>query len=597
MLTPVRLYTMRPQSGPFRPIFELLEAREVPAVAFQSLPTVPSFDPETLANLRNLAQQGRANGLQQNIFIKAGDSNTATTEYLTNLGNPATTSGALPADLTDTLNTFRAPISATGTNSFNRVSSAAVSGWTSREVDRTIAGEIQATRAGVALIMIGTNDTALTPFEEYKQRLASIVDQVMAQGAIPVLLTIPHLMYRAPSSDDAAAARNQAISDLADLKNVPVINLWNALNSVPLLGLKNDLVHLNVSPNGSGALGPADLAYGQNVRAFLILQTLTELRKQVLSYDAAKVAAETQTFWNPLQAGGHYLVTGSDAGQPAVITVTDPKTGTRLGQIQPFEASFLGGVRVAQGDLDGDGIPDIVAAAGPTGGPVIKIYSGKTGQPMASFFAYEESFRGGVTVAVGDENGDGKNELAIGSGVGGGPRVRVFQGPGTQLLRDFMALDPNFRGGVNVAIGGFGLATSAGDSGGPIVQLFDPGATQSRAAFFVYDPSFRGGVNLSAGDLNGDGQQELYTAAGPGGGPHIRIWNPKESSEVASFVASANSSVRGYRVTGSSGQVFVASSSGPAQPVRSYSPSGQLLNSFGTAGEEFLLNGVNLAAG
>jgi hypothetical protein len=574
---------------------DLLESREMPAVAFQSLPSVPSFDPQTLANLRNLAQVGRAKGLQHNIFAKAGDSTSAPPEFLTNLGNPATTSGSLPPELSDTLQTFRAPIGGTGSNSFNRFSSVAIPGWTSREVDSNISAEISATRAGIVIIMIGTNDTALVPFEEYKQRLASIADKVIARGAIPIFTTIPHLRYRVPSSEDSAAARNQAIADVADQKKIPVINLWNALESAPRFGLKDDLVHLNVSPNGSGALGAADLAFGQNLRAYLVLQTLYVLRRDVLNYNAAEVAAQIPSFWNPLQPGTHYLVTGSDAGQPSVITVTDPNTGIRVAQVKPFESAFLGGVRVASGDLNGDGYPEIVAAAGPGGGPAIKIFSGQTGEPISSFFAYESTFTGGITVSVGDENGDGKNELAIGSGVGGGPRVRIFQDAGNTLLRDFLALDPNFRGGINVAIGEFGLATSAGDSGGPIVQLFDPGSTQTRTAFFAYDPNFRGGVNISVADLQGDGQPELITTAGPGGGAHIRIWNPKDNTEQASFIA-VNSSLSGYRAAAVPGRVYVASASGPAQPIQIYSNSGERLSTIGTASESFLLNGVFLSS-
>src|SRR4051794_7920963 len=64
--------------------------------------------------------------------------------------------------------------------------------------------------------------------------------------------------------------------------------------------------------------------------------------------------------------------------------------------------AFTGGVSVAAGDVNGDGFPDIVTGAGPTGGPHVKAFSGKDGSELFSFYAYDAGFTGGVNVAVGD---------------------------------------------------------------------------------------------------------------------------------------------------------------------------------------------------
>src|SRR3569623_507570 len=45
-----------------------------------------------------------------------------------------------------------------------------------------------------------------------------------------------------------------------------------------------------------------------------------------------------------------------------------------------FAPAVTGGGRVAVGDFTNDGFPDVVAAAGPGGGPAIKILDGKTGE-------------------------------------------------------------------------------------------------------------------------------------------------------------------------------------------------------------------------
>ncbi len=72
----------------------------------------------------------------------------------------------------------------------------------------------------------------------------------------------------------------------------------------------------------------------------------------------------------------------------------------------------------------------------------------------SQFFAYSPNFRGGVNVAAGDIDGDGKDEIITGPGVTGGPHIRIFSPTGL-LQTAFYAFAPNFAGGVNVCAGNF----------------------------------------------------------------------------------------------------------------------------------------------
>ena len=56
------------------------------------------------------------------------------------------------------------------------------------------------------------------------------------------------------------------------------------------------------------------------------------------------------------------------------------------------------------------------------------MFSGADGTRLFSFFAFNPAFSGGVTVAVGDVNGDGFGDIIVGAGPGGGPSVSVFSG-------------------------------------------------------------------------------------------------------------------------------------------------------------------------
>ncbi|MDD5715153.1 MAG: hypothetical protein PHF98_00425, partial [Patescibacteria group bacterium] len=93
-----------------------------------------------------------------------------------------------------------------------------------------------------------------------------------------------------------------------------------------------------------------------------------------------------------------------------------------------------------------DGVDEIIAGAGNGGGPHVRIFK-RDGTLLNQFFAYAESFRGGVNVAAGDINGDGVDEIIAGAGNGGGPHVRIFKRDGT-LLNQFFAYAESFRGGV-----------------------------------------------------------------------------------------------------------------------------------------------------
>ena len=80
------------------------------------------------------------------------------------------------------------------------------------------------------------------------------------------------------------------------------------------------------------------------------------------------------------------LVLGASAGSDPVVTVVDPITNQQVFQFMPFEQSFRGGVSVAVGDLVGDDTPDIAVAAASNGGPRVAIFDGQTGKVVQDFF-------------------------------------------------------------------------------------------------------------------------------------------------------------------------------------------------------------------
>jgi hypothetical protein len=243
----------------------------------------------------------------------------------------------------------------------------------------------------------------------------------------------------------------------------------------------------------------------------------------------------------------------TSSGGSSTVTLYDPVTGAEAGTAVPFPG-FSGPIKVVSGDFNNDGVADIIAGAGFGGGPAIAILDSQTGQVMESFFAFDPAFTGGVFVAVQDVNGDGILDIIASAGPGGGPEVRIFNGSNLSVLRSFYAYAEDFTGGVSVASIDFNndgildLVTGAGPGGGPHVKVFDGATNAIISQWYAYATDFTGGVFVAAGDIGNDGNIEVVTGAGPGGAPVVAVWDPYTGALLAQFMAYAEDFTGGVRV-------------------------------------------------
>jgi autotransporter-associated beta strand protein len=257
---------------------------------------------------------------------------------------------------------------------------------------------------------------------------------------------------------------------------------------------------------------------------------------------------------------------GAGAGGAPTARVFSPD-GKPLFDVLAFEGTFTGGVRTAVGDVNGDGVPDLIVGSGPGRVAEVRVFDGVSHDQVMTFSPFAD-FTGGTFVATGDFNGDGFGDVVVTPDEGGGPRVSILSGKDRTVLANFYGIDdPNFRGGARAAVGdvnGDGqpdLVVAAGFGGGPRVAVFDGdtlGTTQTRLVgdFFVFEQTLRNGVYVTTGDLDGDGKDDLIFGGGPGGGPRVfglsaaemLKGNQGDSAVVANFFAGNPDNRGGVRV-------------------------------------------------
>jgi hypothetical protein len=204
--------------------------------------------------------------------------------------------------------------------------------------------------------------------------------------------------------------------------------------------------------------------------------------------------------------------------------------GTQKTGFYAYDPSFIGGVDVASGDVDGDGIDEIITGT-KTGAPHVQVFDTE-GKIKASFYAFDPNFTGGVNVGSYDIDGDGKYEVLVGAGAGGSPRVRVLKLDGSEVL-SFYAYAESFAGGVDVASGDVTgnsddeILTVPGPGGSAHLRTFGKNGVALSNGFNAYEAytGYTGGARISVGNIiKSTAKDEVIVGPNLNGGPHFRLF-------------------------------------------------------------------------
>ncbi len=256
------------------------------------------------------------------------------------------------------------------------------------------------------------------------EKLSGTQDSRINNGAIVTKVTVPPedgivLIRRTEATEVRGASfQNGSFLQVFDNQGNRLRNAFFA-NRDDVPGGANVLT-VDLDRNGQD-----DLIYSQNGQVTIRLNggAVTNVRPYGTGYRGGIELAAGQTD----RGAAWELILTPSAGRETTVVITDTR-GRALRSWLAYRKEFKGGATVAIGDFDGNGLREIMTGPGKGGGPHIRSFKTDGATWSGAFFAFDSNTSGGARVAAGDVDGDGKDELVVGSGPGLAPRIRVYDG-------------------------------------------------------------------------------------------------------------------------------------------------------------------------
>ncbi len=223
------------------------------------------------------------------------------------------------------------------------------------------------------------------------------------------------------------------------------------------------------------------------------------------------------------------IITVPGKGAKPLIKIFNLSGKEVLPSFYALDGKFLGGANIACGDVNADGNSELIVSASRGGGPHVTIHR-SSGKIIGNFFAYDKKFRGGIHVNLLDLDGNSTPEIVTGPEVGA-PHVQIFSGSGRRLSPGFFAFVPSFRGGINVAGGDTNddgrdeIVVTPASSAQALVKIYNTNGNIIYNQFFAFPRTFTSGARLAVGDVDGDGVADIIAVPEKNYAPSVRMFH------------------------------------------------------------------------
>jgi hypothetical protein len=193
-----------------------------------------------------------------------------------------------------------------------------------------------------------------------------------------------------------------------------------------------------------------------------------------------------------------------------------------------------GPMAMAVVDLNRDGIKDVAIGGGNTELSILLGVGNGTfvRQPVVTLVPGGDLFSACNDIGVGDLNRDGIQDLVVPLGNGEGNAILIGNGNGTFQVRSRIQIDETFAP-LHVAVADYNrdgfldIARTMGDGTNGLMQILrgnGDGTFQAPNRYLVPPPnSSRGGIMILAGDWNGDAKPDIAFVVGGAGAPLIDV--------------------------------------------------------------------------
>jgi peptidylprolyl isomerase len=344
--------------------------------------------------------------------------------------------------------------------------------------------------------------------------------------------------------------------------------------------------------SGSGNLANAKITLeaGKRVDFEIVGTVAADATGNLVSGATVTLGSETESDTDTDTRAPKSIVITHDAGwnSTPLVRVIDPVDDTVRASFQAYEdATLRGGLQAVVVDLDNDGRDEIVTAPGRGRVAEIRVFkSNDAGTAYTEDASYRTTpfgagWKGGVSLAAGDFNGDGRVDLAAAKATGDG-EIRIFHGqagadPIADAFRTIRPFSANFLGGATLAAADLGtfsdgttvnagkqdgraeLIVGSGPTVAPVVRVYDTSAATPIVIDTIrpFSPALLGGVAVAAARVNTDGIPDIIISSGRRGNSATEIYDGK-------IGAATNARLKQYEAFAALGRT---SSPGSAQAI------------------------------